>query len=135
MRTIVFRLTEGMDLRKEIEETARKENARSGAVISAVGCLKEISLRLAGAEETLHDIHDYEVVSLTGTVSENGAHLHIAVSDVTGRTFGGHLKYGNIVNSTMEIVYLAFDDIRLRREMDPQTGYNELVIAKRTKED
>ena len=35
----------------------------------------------------------------------------------------------------MEIVYLAFDDIRLRREMDPQTGYNELVIAKRTKED
>ncbi len=131
MRPLVFRLKEGEDLRKGIEEFAQKENALSGAVISAVGCLKEISVRLAGAEDSLHDKADYEVVSLTGTMSKDGAHLHIALSDKNGKTVGGHLKYGNTVNTTMEIVYLALDEYEMSREYDESTGYKELVIRKK----
>jgi hypothetical protein len=45
----------------------------------------------------------HEIVSLVGTLALDGDHLHIAVSDSTGRTIGGHLMEGSLVYTTAEI--------------------------------
>ena len=72
----------------------------------------------------------FEIVGITGTLSEDGVHIHICVSDESGTTFGGHLKDGCIVNTTAEVVLNIFDNIKFKREYDQKTGYNELVIKK-----
>jgi len=69
-----------------------------------------------------------EVDNLHGTVSINGCHLHISVSDVNGTVFGGHLKDGCIVRTTCELVIGILDDLTFDRKPDPETGFDELVV-------
>lgn len=122
-----FRLTKGMDLKKEIEEFAIN-NKISGVIICSVGCLSKLTIRLADGKNILEKEGMFEIVSITGTLSEDGVHIHISVSDELGNTIGGHLKDGCIVNTTAEIVLNIFDNIKFRREYDEKTGYGELVI-------
>lgn len=122
-----FRLTKGMDLKKEIEKYVIS-NKVSGVILCAVGCLSKLTIRLADGESVLEKEGMFEIVSVTGTLSEDGLHIHISVSDEAGNTIGGHLKDGCIVNTTSEVVLNIFDDIKFKREYDEKTGYNELVI-------
>jgi len=71
----------------------------------------------------------FEIVSLTGTVSINGSHLHISISDSTGETIGGHLMDGCIVYTTAEIVLLSSDNFEFKREKDGSTPWEELQVT------
>lgn len=122
-----FRLTQGSDLKKEIEEYTIK-NKISGVILCSVGCLSKLTIRLADGKNILEKEGNFEIVSVTGTLSEDGVHIHISVSDELGNTLGGHLKDGCIVNTTAEIVIKVFDEIKLNREYDNNTGYCELII-------
>ena len=122
-----FRLTKGMDLKKEIERYAIDYKA-SGVVLSLVGCLNKLTIRLADGKSILEKDGMFEIVSATGTLSLDGVHIHISVSLEDGSTIGGHLKDGCIVNTTTEVVLMIFEDIKFKREYDYETGYNELVI-------
>ena len=125
-----FRLTKGMDLKKEIEEYAINNKA-SGAILSCVGSLSKLVIRLADGKSILEKEDSFEIVSITGTLSQDGVHIHISVSDNNGNTIGGHLKNGCIVNTTAEVCIQLFDDIVFKREYDKSTGYNELVIKEK----
>lgn len=70
----------------------------------------------------------FEIVSLVGTLSANGSHLHLAVADSTGRTIGGHLLDGCRVYTAAEIVLGELPALDFRRETDPAFGYLELVV-------
>jgi hypothetical protein len=72
-----------------------------------------------------------EVVSLVGTLSPSGKHLHISVSDEHGNVFGGHLLAGTVF-TTLELVIGVIQNMSFSREIDPATGYKELVISKST---
>lgn len=122
-----FRLTKGADLKKEIENYVTNQKI-SGVILSAVGCLSKLTIRLADGKSVLEKEGMFEIVGITGTLSEDGVHIHISVSDETGNTIGGHLKNGCIVNTTAEVVLNIFDNIKLKREYDEKTGYDELVI-------
>ena len=122
-----FRLTKGSDLKKEIESYTIN-NKISGVILCAVGCLSKLTIRLADGESILEKEGMFEIVSITGTLSEDGVHIHISVSDESGNTIGGHLKDGCIVNTTAEIVLNIFNNIKFKREYDENTGYDELVI-------
>ena len=74
---------------------------------------------------------DYEIVSATGTLSMDGCHIHVSLSDVNMQTIGGHLKDNCLVNVTAEIVLAEFDEYEFFREFDESTGYKELVIKER----
>jgi predicted DNA-binding protein with PD1-like motif len=79
--------------------------------------------------EAVSEYEEYfEMVSLTGTLSVHGSHLHISLSDGEGRTIGGHLSPGCTVYTTAEIVIAAFDDVVYRREFAGDSGYEELVV-------
>lgn len=131
MKTAAFRLKPGADLKQSIESYAM-DNKISGSVITCVAGLESVVIRMAGATPDSQDVRTYEgkfeVVSLVGTLSPDGVHLHIAVSDKDGKVLGGHLKDGSIVGFTAEIVLGIEQDKKFSRQPDEQTGFDELIV-------
>lgn len=125
-----FRLTRGQDLKKEIIAYCKKENIKAGVILSAVGCISHLHIRLAEAKDYINKEECYEIVSITGTVSDTDVHIHISASDNEGKTVGGHLKDGTIVDTTCEVVMYELKDYIFDREPDKETGYDELAIKK-----
>lgn len=124
-----MRLPPGADLRKALEEAVA---ARSGPafLISGIGSLVEARLRLAGAGEPDTVAGDLEMLTLSGTVADNGSHLHMSVADPAGRVIGGHVAYGCIVRTTAEVLLVLLPGWSLTRELDPATGFRELVVRR-----
>lgn len=131
---LACRLTKGMDLKKSIEQIALDNNFSASVVISSVGCLDKAVIRMAGGKEIKMYNQDFEIVSLNGTISENGSHLHILISDKDGNCIGGHLCNGCSVNTTCELVIESLEGYKFVREFDESTGYKELVITKEESE-
>ena len=132
MKTHTFRLKPQQDLFDSIEEFARQNNIEAGCVLSSVGSLTHATLRLANREFYNEYNGHFEVVSMTGTVSIHGSHIHIAISDGNGVTIGGHLVSGCNIYTTAEIVLLELDDVVYKRELfENDSGYEELVVYKK----
>jgi predicted DNA-binding protein with PD1-like motif len=70
----------------------------------------------------------FEIVSLAGTVSKDGSHIHIGISDGEGKTWGGHLLEENLIYTTAEIIIQSSGEFHFTREMDEATGFKELRI-------
>ena len=68
-----------------------------------------------------------EIVSLVGTLSAGG-HLHASLSDRNGKVVGGHVLGNMIVFTTAEVVIGDCEAIYFTREMDPKTGFKELIV-------
>ncbi len=134
MQTVIFRLKPGTDLKAAIETEIKKQEIKAGFIITCVGGLSQATVRMAGAtpdEQDIRTFHDdFEIVSLVGTISINGTHLHMSFSDKNGAVHGGHLKEGTIVHPTAEIVLGTDEYVEMRREMDEETGFAELVVSK-----
>ena len=96
MKTHVFRLKPGLELRSEIQKYAKENGIRSGFIITCVAGVSRIKLRMAGAQPDKQDIRewneDFELVSMVGTVYTDDCHFHVSIADKEGRVFGGHLK-------------------------------------------
>lgn len=123
-----FRLTPKQDFKKEIQNYCAKNNILAGCILSAVGSLKTVKLRLANSQNIFESKENFEIVSATGTVSKNGCHLHISVADSNGKVTGGHLLDDNKIHTTCEVVILSIQDQEFKRELDAATGFNELAI-------
>jgi predicted DNA-binding protein with PD1-like motif len=131
MKTYALRLRPHQDLRLELEAFAKANGLRAGFIMTCVGSLRHAALRLANRDETMHYDDKFEILSLVGTLSSDGPHLHIALADGTGRTLGGHVQAGNLIFTTAEIVIGELDDLAFSRPIDPETTYDELVVSKR----
>ena len=128
LKTYSLRLRPGDDLRQQLTAFVQAQHIRAGAMLTCVGSLTVATLRLANQEgPTVYRGH-FEIVSLVGTLSTNGSHLHLAVSDSAGRTIGGHLLDGCRVYTTAEIVLGELPEVEFRRETDAAFGYKELVV-------
>lgn len=134
MHQITKRLLPNQDLRREIEKFVRDNHVQAGVLLSIVGCLSQLRLRLADGKTVREWSDPFEIVSGTGTVSESDCHLHISASDTNGNTIGGHLKDGCVVGTTAEVVILVFSDVEYKREPDSTTGYDELVVKQRSRD-
>ena len=131
MQTFTFRLKPGQDLFNEIEAVVAEKNIGAGCVLSAVGSLTHATLRLANREHySKYDGH-FEIVSMTGTVSVHGSHLHMSISDGDGKTIGGHLVLGCKIYTTAEMVLAIFEDVVYKREYAEDSGYEELTVRPR----
>ncbi len=132
MNTSSFRLKPGQDLFDSIEEVLKENKIEAGCVLSSVGSLTHATLRLANRDYYNEYEGHFEIVSMTGTVSVHGSHIHVAISDGDGVTTGGHLVSGCKVYTTAEIVLAIFDDVVYKRELLPNdSGYEELVVHKK----
>jgi predicted DNA-binding protein with PD1-like motif len=132
MKTHTFRLKPQQDLFDSIEAFAKQNNIEAGCVLSSVGSLTHATLRLANREYYNEYDGHFEIVSMTGTVSIHGSHIHVAISDGDGMTIGGHLVSGCKIYTTAEIVLLELDDVVYKRELfENDSGYEELVVYKK----
>lgn len=123
-----FRIKPGQDLKKEILLYVKEKQIKAGWISTCVGSLTNYNIRFANQPEGNNSSGHFEIVSLTGTVSVNGSHLHISISDSIGKTIGGHLLDSNIVYTTAEIVILSSDDFIFKREKDGSTEWEELQV-------
>ena len=126
-----FRLKPGQDLKTAIEIYAETEKIEAGWIITCVGSLTQTHLRFANQPAGSKANGYFEIVSLVGTVSTNGCHLHLSVSDSLGRTTGGHLLPENLVYTTAEIVIGESRQLVFTREKDGTTEWEELQVKKK----
>jgi predicted DNA-binding protein with PD1-like motif len=116
MKVMPLRLQPGDDLRLVMEAWMGAQQEQAGCVISAVGSLSLAQLRLAGATQGTAIHGELEILSLSGTLSHDGIHLHIAIADSSGTVIGGHLCAGSLVRTTAELVIGLLPEWRFRRE-------------------
>jgi predicted DNA-binding protein with PD1-like motif len=94
MQYYTFRLKPEQDLFESIEAFVHEKRIEAGCVLSGVGSLTHVTLRLANRDfYSEYDGH-FEIVSIAGTLSIHGSHLHISISDGDGKTIGGHFDSG-----------------------------------------
>ena len=125
-----FRLKPGQDLKQSIDSFVKAKNIQAGWIATCVGSLTEYNIRFANQEKGYSDKGHFEIVSLVGTLSVNGSHVHLSISDSTGKTIGGHLLEGCKVYTTAEIVISEAADLIFTREKDGSTPWEELQIKK-----
>ena len=96
MRTTPIKLAPGDDLRLRLEQLAQAEQA-SGFVLGVVGNLSRAAFQCPGPPEPTVMEGDLEIITLNGTVSPTGVHLHLSLSDGACHVWGGHLEPGTLV--------------------------------------
>ncbi len=129
--THAIRLKPGEDLKSGIEKVVKENNIRAGWVATCVGSLTDYSIRFANQPDGVMGTGNFEIISLVGTISINGSHIHISISDGTGKTFGGHLMPGCKIYTTAEIVLQSTDKYEFTREKDGSTPWEELQIKEK----
>jgi predicted DNA-binding protein with PD1-like motif len=123
---IVSRMMPGDDLKQVLEDLVDLNEFKSGIIVCMVGSLNNAVLRMSNGN-TKNFKGLFEIVSALGTLSKNGIHVHIAISDFEGVVYGGHLLKGCKIYTTAEIAIIESKTC-FERIFDPRTGYNELVI-------
>ena len=135
MHAHAFRLPPGADLKAELARFAQAHALRAGCILTCVGSLSRARLRMPGAVGEAEAFRTFdgpmEIVSLTGTISPGGLHVHIALAGRDGVCVGGHLSGGCIVHTTAELVIGELPDVEFGRAPDPATGYAELTVTPR----
>ncbi len=128
MKPYPLRLQPGQDLRAALDAVLRDCGVSAAFVVAGIGSLSVTQLRFAGAAQATLIDGDVEILTLNGSLSADGSHLHMSVSDAQGRVFGGHVAQGCMVRTTAEILVALLPGYALSRAPDPQTGFAELVV-------
>jgi predicted DNA-binding protein with PD1-like motif len=126
--TYAFRLKPGQDLKQSIDSFVKSKKIEAGWINTCVGSLTQYNIRFANQEKGYSDKGHFEIVSLVGTLSVHGSHIHVSLSDSTGKTIGGHLLDGCKIYTTAEIVIGESKEFIFARENDGSTPWEELQV-------
>ena len=128
MKTFALRLKPDQDLRQSLKDFAIANHLQAGVLLSAIGSLKQATVRFANQATSQVLKEKFEILSLNGTLSIHGIHIHLAISDRSGNVIGGHLDNGCIIFTTAEIVIAELPHLTFLRTPDAETGFLELEI-------
>jgi predicted DNA-binding protein with PD1-like motif len=128
MKVHAIRLKPGQDLRSALEAFVKDKNIEAGWIVTCVGSVTHYNIRFANQQHGSTGRGHFEIVSLVGTLSKNGSHLHLSISDSTGKTIGGHLLEGCTIYTTAEIVLQEGTHMIFTRQKDGSTPWEELQI-------
>jgi uncharacterized protein len=129
MTTAAIRLEPGDDPKEALDLLTLQRGWSAACVLSCVGSLKSAKVRFANHPAPTALDGPFEILTLTGTLSPSGSHLHVALSDSSGNVLGGHLAVGSTVFTTAEIIIGMMPETAFVRLPDPKTGCKELVVA------
>ncbi|MFB2553049.1 PPC domain-containing DNA-binding protein [Ensifer soli] len=127
-RHYAFRLVPGTDVLDALQGFVRDNDLRAVAIVTVVGSLTDAVIRYANQPDGTPSRGHFEIVSMVGTVEPTGAHVHLSLSDGTGRMFGGHMLPGCRVYTTAEIVVAHLEDLAFTRVACALSGYDELAV-------
>jgi len=131
--TIIARIDAGEEIGAQIKAIAARENIAL-ATVSALGAVDKFTVGVFKPGEKKYYANrfegDYEIVSLTGTLStmanEIYLHLHMSAGDEQGRVVGGHFNEAN-VSATCEAIIQIING-RVDRAFDARVGLNLLRL-------
>ena len=104
MRSLPLKLAPGSDLRLSTRR-AGPDGTASAALFSAwSGNLTQASFQCPGQANPTVLEGDLEVITLNGTLSPEGVHLHLSLSDGACQVWGGHLEPGTIVQKGVDLL-------------------------------
>ena len=85
MKTLTLRLKPGQKIKQTLKNIAKEKQIKGGFIITGLGSLSSMDIRYANnGKETLKG--PFEIVSLVGTLSQDGCHTHISLGDSKGKT-------------------------------------------------
>lgn len=127
--TIIARIDKGEEIVEKLTELAVSENIALASV-SALGAVNSFTVGAFRPEKKKYESNDfrgdYEIVSLTGTVTAMGGapylHLHMSAGNVRSEVVGGHLNRAR-VSATCEMVISVVDGA-VNRRFDEAVGLN-----------
>ena len=131
-----LRLHPGDEMFGALKKYCTDNNIKAAYIATCVGSLRACKLRLANADRDrpneikTWDDQRFEIVSVVGTISTAGAHVHLGLADATGASIGGHLISATVF-TTAEIVLGEVPCITFDRQFDDATGFKELVVVRR----
>ncbi len=128
MKVLALRLKPNQDLKESLRSFVEQQTISAGFIVTTVGSLKQAALRFAGQDTTQMLQERFEIVSLVGTLSVHGLHLHMTIADAMGKTIGGHVQPGCLIYTTAEVVLGVSEELTFFRTMDAETGFRELEI-------
>lgn len=132
MNTQPLRLNPGDDLHAALQAAVRAQGQQAAFVVAGIGSLVDARMRFAAADGAFVVNGPSEILTLSGSLGADHAHLHMSVSDAQGRVFGGHVLAGCVVRTTAEVLIAWLPDWDFAREADAATGYAELAVRPRT---
>ncbi|MFM1799886.1 MAG: hypothetical protein RLZZ117_2164 [Cyanobacteriota bacterium] len=103
MDAVPLRLASGSDLRQSLEVFARAREV-TGFVMGVVGDLSRARFQCPGQPEPTVMEGDLEIITLNGTLSPEGVHLHLSLSDGACQVWGGHLEPGSLVRKGADVL-------------------------------
>ncbi|MAR07517.1 MAG: glutaredoxin [Cyanobium sp. NAT70] len=103
MQSLPLKLAPGSDLRLSLEQLA-SEQKLYGFVLGVVGNLSRACFQCPGQEQPSVLEGDLEVITLNGTFSPEGVHLHLSLSDGACQVWGGHLENGTLVQKGVDLL-------------------------------
>ena len=131
---IVARIDKDEEIMEKLTEIVVREGIALASV-EAIAGIRELEFGVYDPVE--HQYHPqrlegfFEVISLMGNVTQQEGkpylHLHISVSDQSGRAVGGHMKRA-VVGATCEMVIRPIAGTVVRKH-DEETGLNLFSFA------
>ena len=141
-RIHVLRLEPSEDVLLSIQKYCEENSFTSGVVVSGIGSLDGCTyfdpMEIPGKPGcygyvTPIDLPSpIELTGLSGIICADSdsnpvLHIHASFADEKGNEYGGHLREGNHVLVTVELVLGEFRGIRMSRELDPAKGVPVLL--------
>ena len=128
MQPLPLKLAPGSDLRLSLEELAQRDGI-SGFVLGVVGNLTKASFQCPGQAEPTVLEGDLEVITLNGTFSPEGVHLHLSLSDGACQVWGGHLEPGTVVQKGVDLLIGVLEQREGRPARQTATAAPRIEIA------
>ena len=131
--TLILRMDRGEELVETLHSVAVREQIHL-AVVSALGAVGDFTVGVFHTAEKQYHSHtfqgDFEIVSLTGTITEMDGkpylHLHMSAGDSNGRVSGGHLNRA-VISATCEMVVRILDG-HVGRRFNQEAGLNQFAF-------
>lgn len=129
--TILARIDKGEEIIEKLMEICEKEKVKL-ANVNALGAVNDFTVGLFDTKEkkyfSKNYTGDYEIVSLTGSVSTMDGklynHIHMSAGDKENKVVGGHLNRA-VVGATCEMFIFVVDG-QVDRKLNQEVGLNLL---------
>jgi predicted DNA-binding protein with PD1-like motif/glutaredoxin len=118
MRSLPLTLSPGSDLHQSLAALAQ-EHQLTGFVLGVVGNLTRAAFQCPGRPDPTVLEGDLEVITLNGTLSPAGIHLHLSLSDGACQVWGGHLEPGTIVQKGVDLLIGVLDQPQAAQDPAP----------------
>lgn len=130
--TFALRLQPGDDLRRTLEAAVKARGATAAFVLAGSGSLRPALWPEASTEPPTQTDEDLELLTLTGSIAAQGAHLHMSVTAANGPVRGGPVAYGCTVRTSAEVLVALLPGCHFARDFtrqaDARIGLDEAVV-------